>query len=204
MSSRKLPDPGGLIKRARDKLNPKCAVRLSPFCDEIIGMRMQGVPYRDIEAWLVSQGTQYRIASPTIFRNFKSTKIEVRLTHAEELLESMGGLVDLDLTREMSSAIFTQKQRVDNLVRREKKKQKSIEGYSDKRIRDEIKILQDMIYRLNSMVNEAKKLDQEPNDFSEKENDIHLTPDGEKLLAQMIIEGDITMMGGLKDLIDES
>ena len=141
MSSTKLADPHGMIARIRRSLNPNCAVRLSPYCDVLISMRMQNIPYLQMEKFLIEQGKEknenYRISAPTLYRNFMKTKLNIELPYAEELAERWGGRIDLDLVRELSGQILIQRQRVDKLVRREQQMQRKTPGYHDKRIRAE-------------------------------------------------------------------
>lgn len=204
VTQQRLPDPHGLIGRIRARLNKKCAIRVSPFCDYIISMRMQGIPFRDIEAWLIEQGDQYRISAATIWRNFKQSKIEVKLTYAEEMLEKMGGVINLDLVREMSQNIITQKQRVDRLVRGEenRRKQAGSENYVDKRIRQEMQLMNDMIAKLHSMLEKA------PGDAAAAAEEelrrmdqagIGITEDAASLLTDMILNNEISV--GAHDLL---
>jgi hypothetical protein len=197
-----LPDPHGMIARVRARLNKKCAIRQSPFCDVIISMRLQAIPFRDIEKWLIEQGQEYRISSPTIFRNFKQSKIQVNLTWAEEMLENLGGQVNIDIIREMSQNIYMQKQRVDALVRVEQEKRKSNPAFSDKRIRQELTIQNDMLTKLHAMLvkipGEATNKMEEDIKKMEKEG-IGLTEDAAHVLTDLIINGDIVI--GLNDLL---
>lgn len=200
----KLPDPLNLIGRIRARLNPKCAVRQSPFCDYIISMRMQGVPFREIEEWLISKGKRFRISAPTLCKNFKNTKIKVNLTYAEEMLENAGGVIKLDLVREMSQNIITQKQRVDRLVRREAEIQQGIGGhfqearpaYSDKRIRGEMEMMNGMIAKLDSMLKalpeeEARAAEERAKKMENQK--ISMSEDAESVLTDMILGGELAL-----------
>lgn len=142
----------GMIARIRSRMSPNCAVRLSPYCDVIISMRMQGVPYRDIESWLVKQGEEHRVSAPTIWRNFKQTKLQVELPYAEELAERWGGRIDLDVVRELAGQIISQRKRIDRLLRLEEEKQKTSLGYHDKRIRGERETMVMMLRSLQAMM----------------------------------------------------
>jgi hypothetical protein len=71
--NQKLPDPHGMIARVRARLPKNCSVRLSKYCDHIIAMRMQGLPFHQIETWLTEQGEAQRIPATTIWRNLQST-----------------------------------------------------------------------------------------------------------------------------------
>lgn len=201
MVAQRLPDPHGLIARIRSRLNKKCAVRVSPFCDVIISMRMQGVPFRDIEAFLIEQGSEYRIAAPTICKNFKATRMEVKLTYAEEMLEKMGGAINLDLVREMSQNIITQKERVDRLVRREKtiqikglNGQQPNPGYLDKRVHREMDLLNGMISRLHTILEKAPEEVRRENEEAVRNmqgQGLTLTDDAAKVITDMIINGEL-------------
>jgi len=197
-----LPDPHGLIGRVRSRLNKACAIRQSPFCDVIISMRLQAIPYRDIEKWLIEQGQEYRISAPTIFRNLKETKVQVNLSWAEEMIEKMGGTVTIDIIREMSQNIYTQKQRVDTLVRNEKEKQKVNPAYSDKRVRQEMVVQNDMLTKLHAMLAKVpgSAVDKMEEDIKKLEqNGIGLTQDASDVLTDLIINGDIVI--GVNDLL---
>lgn len=204
VTQQRLPDPHGLIARIRARLNKKCAVRVSPFCDYIISMRMQGIPYREIEDWLLEKGEQYRISQATIWRNFKQAKIEVKLTYAEEMLEKMGGVINIDLVREMSQNILTQKTRLDRLVRAEENRRKTpgSENYVDKRIRQEMQMMNDMLAKLHAMLEKApadaaaaaeeeiRRMDQQG---------VGLTEEAASVLTDMILNNEI--MVGAHDLL---
>ena len=152
---KRLPDPGRMIERIKLKLNPYCAVRKSIYCELIIAMRMQGIPYRDVEDWLVKQGMEHRIAAPTICNNFKHTGITVSLTKAEELVEQYGGILNIDTVRELSLQIYTQRGRIDRLVRQEEARQKKEDRvYHDKRIRAEIDTLTSLVKTLHAITRE--------------------------------------------------
>lgn len=194
----KLPDPLGMIARVRNKLNPACAVRKSPFCDYIISMRMQSVPYREIEAWLIEQGSEYRISSPTVFKNFKKVKLETRLTYAEEMLEKAGGFIKLDLVRELSQNIITQKARVDRLVRGEEKRreQQNYENYVDRRIRGEMELLNRMCRDLDDMLRKVPDEVARQNAEALKKMDdqgIPMSEDAQRVLADLILKGEIAL-----------
>jgi hypothetical protein len=153
----RLVDPQGMITRIRAKLNPKCAVRLSPYCDVIISMRMQGVELRQIEKWLIEQGDQFRIPANTIHRCLQRTNLPVKLTYAEEMLEKLGGQVDVNLVNEMSKNVWIQKQRVDQMVRDEqtRRAQPNNETYTDRRVRHELEVYNMLLQALHTVLQEA-------------------------------------------------
>lgn len=202
---RRLTDPSGLIERIRRRLNPRCAVARSPFCDYIISMRMQGIPWREIENWLIEQGEEHRISSPGLFKCFKNAKMEVKLSYAEEMLEKMGGVVKLDVIREMSQNVITQKERVDRLVRGEVEKRASSKEYAnyvDKRIRPEMTLLQSMMKELHQLL---EKTPQQAAAEAEEalrimdQQGITVSEDAAAVLADMIINGEIK--AGPSDLL---
>lgn len=192
---RKLVDPELLIKGVRDKMNPKCAVRQSKYCDIIISMRMQGMPYLSIEKWLIGEGgDEARISETTIYRNLKTSGLEVNLSYAEHMVEVTGGRLDLDLVREMSQNIYTQKQRIDKLVRREVEingTRKPIEAYLDKRIRPEMETLNKMVKDLHIMIQErdlASAADGQPDVVA-----LELTEDAASMIAELIVSGSLVI-----------
>ena len=149
----RLPDPHGMIARIKARMNRNCAVRISPYCEVIVSMRMQGINFRSIEEWLIEQGPEHRISAATLCRNLKQSKMVVELNKAEELAEQWGGRIDLDLVREISGQILLQRKRVDKLQVREEKRQAGGEiNYLDKRIRQERALLVEMVKTLFSMM----------------------------------------------------
>lgn len=148
----KLPDPHGMISRIKSRLPRNCAVARSPYCEVIISMRMQGIDFRSIEKWLIEQGDEFRISSPTICKNLLRTKLSVELPYAEELAEKWGGRIDLDLARELAGQVIAQRKRVDLMQRQEEEKQKHNKRFFDKRLRQERDTLVEMTKTLHSMM----------------------------------------------------
>ena len=148
----KLPDPHGMIARIRSRMSKRCAVRVSTFCDIIISMRMQGIPYRQIEAWLIEQGDEHRISAATILRNLTKTKLKVELSYAEELAEKWGERIDLDHARELAGQIIAQRQRVDKMQRLEIERQELNARYFDRRLKGERELLSKMIKDIAMMM----------------------------------------------------
>lgn len=196
----KLPDPQHMIARIRARLNPQCAVARSPYCDVIISMRMQGVDYRGIEKWLIQQGTQHRIAASTIFRNLQGSKLHVKLTYAEEMLENMGGQAEVDLINEMSKVVWTQKQRVDLMVRDEIERRKSpgSESYIDRRIRHELEVYNELLRNLHNVLQEAPVKAKAAADAEEQRmatQGIEATPDAKTVLRDLLLNGELSLGG---------
>lgn len=186
-----LVDPHGMIANVRRRLSKQCAVALSPFCDSIIAMRMQGVPLRDIEKWLIEQGQESRIPASTIFRNLKNVKIDVKLPLAEEIAERWGGAIDIDMARELSGQVLIQRERIDKLVRRELDQQKTNLGYHDKRIHREQEMLVSLVAQLRQLVKdpdealkERQRLDKERHEES-----MVLTPEALNVIRGLILSG---------------
>jgi len=193
----RLPDPLGMIDRIKRRLNKKCAVRISPYCDYIISMKMQKVPDREIEEWLIQQGgKEARISAVTIWRNFKSVKLDVKLTYAEEMLDKTGGFVNLNLIREQSQVILVQKERVDHLVRMERQRQEQSPGYTDKRLRFEMELFTMMMKELNIMLQrvpeETAAAAKDAMDRLEARG-VHVTEDATQVLTDMILNNEITV-----------
>ena len=155
-SRKKLADPQGMIARIRNRLSKNCVTRRSPFVDYIISMRMQGVPFLEIERWPIQQGQEYRIAASTLCRQLNNTKLVVDLTYAEAMLEKRGEFIEINVIREISNNIVTQKLRIDQLVKAEQDKRgkQGYESYSDKRIRAEMIVYNDMLAKLHNMLKE--------------------------------------------------
>ena len=194
----RLPDPHGMISNIKRRLSKECAVYRSPYCEHIIAMRMQNIPFRAIEDWLIEQGPQHRISSATLWRNLKNTKINVKLTHAEEVAEQWGGEVYLDLQHELSQQILTQKGRIDDLVRTEKERQKENPKYIDRRISREMVALKDMVKTLHGI---SKSPLDATKDAIKAEGErkaaagVSLSEDAEAVIVQLIVNGDLKIGG---------
>lgn len=185
-----------MISRVKSRLPKGCAVARSPFCEIIIAMRMQGVDFRSIEKFLISEGEEYRISAPTIHRNLARTKLAVELPYAEEVAERWGGRIDLDLVREMSGQIMAQRQRIDRLQRAEVERQAKTPGYHDKRIRQERDSLSEMIKTLHGMMKsplDAAREGMEADAILDKGRTIALTPDAAAVLKDMILSGELSL-----------
>lgn len=189
----KLPDPQNMISRVKARMSKKCAVRVSPYCEIIISMRMQGIDFRSIEKWLIEQGEEYRISPTTIMRNLRSTKMEVELPFAEELAEQWGGRIDLDYARELSGQIVSQRHRISKMQRREEVKQNENEGYFDKRIRAEVDTLHSMIRTLHSLMKSPLEAANEAIAASGiiKAATLHMTPDVRGVIRDMLLSGEL-------------
>lgn len=190
-----LPDPAGMISRIKSRLAMNCAVKNSPFCEVIISMRMQGVDYRAIEKFLRDQGEEHRISSVTIWRNLKGTKLKVELPYAEELAEKWGGRIDIDLARELTGQILAQRNRVDDLQRKEIETQKLKPHFHDKRIVKERMALADLVKSLHSMMKSPLEAANEAIAASEmnRATQPNLTAEGEAAIRELILSGQLRL-----------
>lgn len=195
-NSGKLPDPLREIARHKKKLNPKSSVAKSKFVDIIISMRMQGVPPQKIEEWLKAQGPEYRIPATTIWRNTKN--LEFSVSYIEELAERWGGRIDLDLGRELAGQIIQQRNRIDSLQRDEVEKQKKNPRYLDRRIRGERELLTLMIKEMYGLMKDPMAAALEAL-AADSTIEVEMTTDGQKLLEQMLLDGDLKI--GSHDLV---
>ncbi len=157
----KLADPYGLIHRVKVRMKPNCSTRMSPFCEVIISMRMQGVSCDNVEKWLVDQGEEYRIPAATIWRNLKDCAVEVSLPYAEELAEKWGGRMDMDLVRELGGQVLLQRQRVDAMSRQEAEARAENPRWFNHFILKERELLRILIKDLHNMMMEQLKQDQD-------------------------------------------
>jgi len=189
----KLPDPQGMIARVRGRLSVRCAVRKSKFCEIIISMRMQGIPYRKIEEWLIEQGEEYRISAATLFRNLKKTKLKVELPYAEEMAERWGGRIDLDFARELAGQIIAQRERVDHMQRQELESQKSNARYFDRRLKPERELLNNMIKNIASMMKSPLEAAQEAVEANALIGALgfKMSEDTAHLLKEMLLSGEL-------------
>lgn len=197
----KLPDPIAIIAKMKKRLNPQGAVAKSPYVDVIIGMRLQGINYGAIEKWLVKQGLEHRIPASTLCRNMKHLQVE--LPYAEELAEKYGGRIDLDLGRELAGQIIQQRARVDNLQRNEILIQtEGLNGqqpnprYHDKRIKPERELLASLIKDLHGMMKSPLEAAEEAMQ-ADAVAGVEVSEDGEAVIREMILSGDIKL--GLED-----
>ncbi len=189
----KLPDPHGMIARVRGRLSVRCAVRKSKFCEIIISMRMQGIPYRKIEEWLIEQGAEYRISAATLFRNLKKTKLKVELPYAEEMAERWGGRIDLDYARELAGQIVAQRERVDRMQRQELLSQESNARYFDRRLKPERELLNNMIKNIASMMKSPLEAAQEAVEANALIGALgfKMSEDTSKLLTELLLSGQL-------------
>jgi len=190
----KLPDPQGMIARVRGRMSKNCAVRLSIYCDIIISMRMQGIAYRQIEAWLIEQGDEYRISSATILRNLKKTKLQVELPYAEEMAERWGERIDLDYARELAGQVVAQRQRVDKMQRHEIDYQTNKNPrYFDKRLKPERELLTTMIKTLAAMMKTPLEAAQEALGAQALMGAIgfQMSEDAKGILKDLLISGEL-------------
>jgi len=189
----KLPDPQGMIARVRGRLSVRCAVRKSKYCEIIISMRMQGIPYRKIEDWLIEQGDEYRISAATLFRNLKKTKLQVELPYAEEMAERWGGRIDLDYARELAGQIVAQRERVDRMQRQELISQESNARYFDRRLKPERELLNNMIKNISSMMKSPLEAAQEAVEANALIGALgfKMSEDTANLLKEMLLSGEL-------------
>lgn len=158
-------------------------------------MRLKRVPCREIEAWLIQQGKDYRISYPTISRNLKKAGVDPNLSYGEEQIEAWGGDPTLNLTRELSAQILAQKNRVDRLIvmenGRNKGRDEKAPYYIDRRIAREMELLKGMIADHHKMIRENEE--KEKGDVDAKFVGIVLTKDAEQVLTEMLLGGEIKL-----------
>jgi len=189
----KLPDPHRMIARIRGRMSKNCAVRKSPYCDVVISMRMQGIPYRQIEAWLIEQGDEHRISAATILRNLTKTKLKVELSYAEELAEKWGERIDLDHARELAGQIIAQRKRVDKMQRLEEERQEDRAGYFDRRLKGERELLAKMIKDMAGMMKSPLEAAQEAMEAGALMGALsfQMSEDAKNVLKDMLLSGEL-------------
>jgi len=189
----KLPDPHRMIARIRGRMSKNCAVRVSPYCDIVISMRMQGIPYRQIEDWLIEQGDEYRISAGTILRNLQKTKLKVELSYAEELAEKWGERIDLDHARELAGQIVAQRMRVDKMQRLEEERQELNPRYFDRRLRGERELLTKMLRDMQVMMKTPLEAAQEAMEAGALMGAIgfQMSEDAKSVLKDMLLSGEL-------------
>lgn len=197
----RLPDPQGAIARVRSRMSSNCAVRLSPYCDVLISMRMQGVNFREMEKWLTNQGLQFRISATTLWRNMKKAASAVELPYFEELAEKWGGRLDMDAVRELAGQIVAQRRRIDRLQRHEEAEQQLNPKYHDRRIRAERELFTEMAMAFHNMTKEAPELETELEKAMREvdSSKIQVSPDGMTMIRELLLSGDVRLGGGVDD-----
>lgn len=189
----KLPDPHGMISRVRSRMSKNCAVRKSTYCDVIISMRMQGIPYRKIEDWLIEQGEEFRISAPTLMRNLTKTKLKVELSYAEEMAEKWGERIDLDYARELAGQIVAQRKRVDTMQRLEEEYQTRNPRYFDRRLKGERELLSKMIKDMAQMMKSPLEAAQEAMEAGALMGAIgfKMSEDATAMLTDLLLSGEL-------------
>jgi hypothetical protein len=195
----KYPDPQGMIARVRSRLPKDCSVRKSQYCDYVIAQRLQGIPYHAIEKWLGEKGKEHRIPQATLWRNFRATKIRIELPYAEELAEQWGGSIDMDLARELTRQILTQRRRVDHMVVQEAKKRDQAPLYTNRLIRAEMETLNNLIANLHKMMKSPMEAAEERAKaaglLKKVTGEMDMTEEGENALVEMILSGALKLGG---------
>src|SRR5437867_1017666 len=107
-----IPDPTGRIARAVKALKRDCLVRQSPLCEWIISRRLAGDSYPEISEGLQKFGRQYWISKSTIHRNLQRTELDKHVPQGVLIAEGYGGDLEIDVVREVSLQILSQRQRV--------------------------------------------------------------------------------------------
>jgi len=188
----KIVDTQGKIAKAKARMPASCSVRRSPFCDEIISLRLQGHSYKKIEGWLKEQGPQHGIPVATICRNLQRGfgGDQSFLPAYEEVAEANGGDMSLDVARTLTGQVMIQRMRIDYMVRQEAEKRRTRVGYSNPRIRQEMETYLQLVEAAAKYEEEAKR---EGGEMSS--GNAILTPEAEKALAEMILSGNISMPG---------
>lgn len=195
----KLPDPHGMISRIRSRLPVNCSIRKSPFCDHIIGMRLQGISYHQIEDFLIEQGKEFRIPSSTIWRNFEATKLKIEIPYGEELKERWGGQFDLDMAKELGNQILVQRQRINQMVRHEQDRKAANPGFYNKAIRAEMETMNSLVRNLREMMKSPEEAVRERVEADRlnaaASPDFEVQDDAAKFLTDLILKGEVSVSG---------
>lgn len=179
-------------------LEPKCAVALSEFKEEIIAARLQGMTYKEIEALTASLGGRDRvIPRATLHRNLNTAIKRAELPLATELAEERGlELEKFDATRELQAQILVQRERINALTKREYEKRKTSDGYLDPRLTEEMALLNEMIRTLRTIKPEELK-------GEERKGRVMTIPDKSmEALAELILSGKMEIVA-LEEQSDE-
>jgi len=201
MGKKKLTGAVETLSLLKKRLSPQCAVRKSPFCEQIIAMRLKRVPCREIEQWLIGQGKDYRISYATVNRNLLTAGINPDLSFGEAKIEEWGGDPELDLSRELASLILAQKNRVDLLVNveneRNQNRRKGGAPYIDRRLAREMELFKAMLADHHRMERENKQGDKGIVDS--RMIGVILTEDARTVLTEMLLHGEIKLDAGSDD-----
>lgn len=196
-------DAGRVLDRIRSKMSASCSVRRSPFCNDIIAMRLGGTPFSRISQWLSTKGKEFEISPSTLESNIKPAMVKARVLEkdfmmlAVEAQERLGTVFSTDIMLEFDGMVYTQKYRIDYLLRKEKGRQQTDPSttYSDRRIGKEIKLLADILYRMarvQYLMRDVRSLDNE--DTGGEEETLELEEETLSFLESAILSGKVSVL----------
>lgn len=175
-------------------MSQNCSVVRSKFCDMIIAMRLEGHSLRKIAAWLKEQGMEYIIPAATIDRNLKSSGVNLNLPYGEELAETWGGDIEIDVARELARSILIQRKRIDRFVRLEDEISRTKRGHVDRRIKGEITVLNRLIDSFQALLDDpmeaAKRLSQVERDMVPT---VEMSEESERVMTDLILKGGLSL-----------
>jgi len=180
-----------IIEHLVSQMQKGCSVRKSPYCHNLVSMRMQGSTFGELAVYLLSKGEDFAIPVSTLSRNLKMLEKENYVPCATLLIETWGGSRNVDLLREIENLIHLQKVRVDRVVRRE---QRLIAGgrpdYIDRNVKEEMSALGDLIKIRKAL--DVVELPQE----EERRQPVQTTQLGKDTLANLILGDDLVVDQG--------
>jgi len=138
------------------KIPKKGSVRKSPYCTQLISMRLRGATYPELTKFLKSKGEKFLITEHTIWKSLRFIDSDGVVPIATLFIEQWGGDRELDLSVESDNLIHVQKIRVNNLLLQESKLQaeEGRENYTNSSIKDEMLALANMIKLRKIMTSE--------------------------------------------------
>lgn len=198
------PEKNDLIATLKSQLRNKSAVKESPFCNELISMRLQGSTYNQLSEFTASKGV--RIPITTIRRDLMNV-VKPQLTMTEEAMERWGGELTINTKRELSLQIRMQKLRIDDMHREEKKRQKEKNNpyYLIPEIKGEVLVLNTLLAHLTTIEHRERELSVEEakKPINVSEYTLKMTEDGRAVFREMFLTGEVALVPTDMSRIDE-
>ena len=189
----KIEDTRGIIARIKNKMPHNAALRMSPFCEEVIALRLSGISFMRITQFLMMKGREFELSEATLARTLTKALTAVGMKKgdylplATDMQEKLGGRFVVDVYSKLSSLLFIQRRRLDALLRYEEEQRSAGKlNYVDSRINKITEVMGDLLEKLNGLgeVGAVAK---------ETSRDVEVDPALEDLLIQNILEGKIVM-----------
>ena len=176
------------MEQVINRMPKGCSVRKSPYCNELVSMRIRGATYGELGAFLSRKGVEFAIPQSTLSRNLKPLETAELVPCATLIIEQWGGNRTIDLKKEVDDIIQVQKVRVDRLVRREERLVAAGRpDYVDRNVKEEMGALADLIKLRKTLDTEAISPE------TEKKEPVVVSQAAKDTLANLILGGELTV-----------